>query len=527
MAYETARAGGKLSAARAAVEAWSRLVDPQSPEIQAAWSELTPILRRAEALAAKARKLERTDPPAARNLYLQALDIAADLPDALAGLARTPPDPPIAMDAQVLGDRIRLIWTPPPPDGLGPLTFVVVRKRNGVLQHPADGTRIAEVGTCEFDDTLLTPGETVGYAVLSRRGGVDSVGAISLGPFVFLADVKDVRRRGPRARGRVDLVAPRGIAEVRVIRKRGGPPANPKDGDRIASASDHAIDRDIDPDQDYYYGIYAIYRMPDGRLFPSPGIVVAARPQPTVAVPEAPRLLQEPTGRVRIDWIEPARGSVRILRTPHPLPLPAGSRLDAAEAEVARRTMDRAGRSRSGLRPRSASQRPLVLHPDGRLGRHVDRRARLGPQPGAGPVRAARDPRRQRAGLDPRRHPRHAPMAMEPGSDGRAGRRPAGCAAAGAERSARDHGERPPRGLRPAGLLDVQLTDDPTPRHRSTPARGSNGLRRRGGPIRRRPVVHPGLQRRRVGRRPHALAGPGAVGGHDPARPAPGSHRLL
>ena len=50
------------------------------------------------------------------------------------------------------GDRIRLSWTPPPPDGLGPLTFVVVRKRGGALQHPGDGTRIAEVSTSEFDD---------------------------------------------------------------------------------------------------------------------------------------------------------------------------------------------------------------------------------------------------------------------------------------------------------------------------------------------------------------------------------------
>ena len=203
-------------------------MDPQSPELQAAWAELAPSLRRAEALAAKARKLERTAPPSARNLYRQALDIAADLPDALAGLARTPPDPPTAMDAQVLGDRIRLIWTPPPPDGLGPLTFAVLRKRNGVLEHPGDGTRIAEVGTCEFDDMLVTPGETVGYAVLSRRGGVDSVGAISLGPFVFLADVKDVNVELGEREAELTWSPPRGIAEVRVIRKRGGPPTQPE-----------------------------------------------------------------------------------------------------------------------------------------------------------------------------------------------------------------------------------------------------------------------------------------------------------
>ena len=110
------RAGRRPArAARAAVEAWSRLVDPASPELQAAWSELARDLRRAEALAARARNLERSEPAAARDLYRQSLAIAADLPEALAGLERTPPDPPTALDAQVLGDRIRLSGRPRRP----------------------------------------------------------------------------------------------------------------------------------------------------------------------------------------------------------------------------------------------------------------------------------------------------------------------------------------------------------------------------------------------------------------------------
>ena len=85
---------------------------------------------------ALARPLDNvTEPPA--EVHRQALEIAADLPEALAGLARTPPDPPTAMDAQVLGDRIRLLWTPPPPDGCGPLTFVVVRERTAYWRTPA------------------------------------------------------------------------------------------------------------------------------------------------------------------------------------------------------------------------------------------------------------------------------------------------------------------------------------------------------------------------------------------------------
>jgi hypothetical protein len=200
--------------------------------------------------------------------------------------------------------------------------------------HPADGTRIAEVSTSEFDDMHSTPGDAVGYAVLSKRGGVESVTAISLGPFVFLADVKDVRVELRQYEVELAWTLPRGVSEVRVIRKQGGPPNSPRDGQRVPAALDHTLDRNLDPNEVYHYGIFAIYAMQDGRLFPSPGVVVSARPQPQVPALEAPRLLLEPPGRVRIDWIEPARGSVKIVRTAHSLPLAAGTRLSTTEAEA-------------------------------------------------------------------------------------------------------------------------------------------------------------------------------------------------
>jgi tetratricopeptide (TPR) repeat protein len=333
-ACETARAGGRLVAARRAAEAWGRLADSKSPDLRAVWTELTRELERAEALAASARDLERSDPARARELYRQSLAVAADLPEALAGLKRTPPDPPTALDAQVTGDRIRLWWSPPPPDGLGPLTYIVVRKRGGTLQHPSDGTRIAEVSTSEYDDMHVPPGETVAYAVIAKRSGAESVTAISLGPFVFLADVKDVRVEAHHDEVDLTWTLPRGISEVRLIRKRGGPPKSVRDGDRLPSALDHARDRTVDPEELYFYGVYAVYAMPDGRLYPSPGVIVSARPHSPVAPPDAPRLLQEPTGRIRIDCLEPARGSVRIIRTVAPFSHPVGSRLTAADVEA-------------------------------------------------------------------------------------------------------------------------------------------------------------------------------------------------
>jgi hypothetical protein len=334
LTYETARAGGRLFAARAAIESWSRLVDPASADLQAAWSGIARNLEEAERLAGRARRLERIDPPAARELYRQSLAIAADLPEAQTGLNRTPPDPPAALDAQVLGDRIRLVWTPPVPDGLGPLLFVVVRKRGGALLHPADGTRIAEISTCEFDDIHAPPGEPVGYAVLSKRGNAESIKAISLGPLVFLADVKDVRVEFHDREVELVWSMPRGAREVRVVRKLDSPPKDPRDGERLATAVDHLFDRNLDPQEAYYYGLFALYRLPDGRLCPAPGVMVSARQEPQVAALDAPRLVREPGGRVRIDWAEPIRGTVAILRTSATLPFPAGARLTAAESEA-------------------------------------------------------------------------------------------------------------------------------------------------------------------------------------------------
>lgn len=282
-AYQSARTGGRLVAARAAVEAWGRLVDPSSAEIRSAWDEITPPLRRAEAMTARARAVERTDPPAARNFYRQSLAIVSDLPDALAGLARTPPDPPLAMEAQVLGDRIRLTWTPPPSDGCGPIRYVVVRKRGGVLIHPGDGVRIAEVDAPEFDDRTVPPGETVGYAVLSRRGEAESIAAVSLGPFVYLADVSEVEVALEGGAVAIRWRAPASVAEVRAVRKRGLAPSGPRDGDRIPATLDHLVDRGLDPDAVHYYLICAIYRMSDGRLFPSPGVPVSVRPGAAIA----------------------------------------------------------------------------------------------------------------------------------------------------------------------------------------------------------------------------------------------------
>ena len=60
--YESERGRRHLVAARAAVEAWARLVDPTTPELRAAWSQVAQGLREAHDLAVRGREVFGSEP---------------------------------------------------------------------------------------------------------------------------------------------------------------------------------------------------------------------------------------------------------------------------------------------------------------------------------------------------------------------------------------------------------------------------------------------------------------------------------
>ena len=329
--WELARDGRLLVAARAAVEAWGRLVDPANPDWQAARSEVIRGLREAAVLISQARIHEHTDPKAARELYRKCLAVAADLPEARAGLERCPPDPPSELTASFEVDRVRLRWSPPPPDGLGPVTYLVRRKAETAFQHPGDGVPIGEASEPSYDDAGVVSGTSVAYAVLARRGQIESLGAVAVGPIFLMGEVGELRVE-TRSR-EVDLFwkPPRGVSEVRVVRKRGGPPSGPSDGDRVEALIDQAHDRDLEHDRVYHYGIFAVYRTLDGRATASRGVFLSAQPHTPVTAPDAPAVSLEPDGRVRLRWVEPHRGIMKLLRSVRPLPHAPGTRLSPAQ----------------------------------------------------------------------------------------------------------------------------------------------------------------------------------------------------
>ena len=101
--WTAALASGRLIAARKALEDWRRLAGAEDPDWRSAWVEVDRGLAEALALVSRARPLERTEPATARSLYRQSLHRAADLPEALEGLERCPPEPPCNLQIEFRG----------------------------------------------------------------------------------------------------------------------------------------------------------------------------------------------------------------------------------------------------------------------------------------------------------------------------------------------------------------------------------------------------------------------------------------
>jgi hypothetical protein len=333
-ALELERARHHLLAARTAIEAWARLVDPTTPELMAARDDVNRQLREALSLAVHGRSLLNSDPKQARNLFRQALALAADLPEARDGLRQCPPDPATDLRADYDGIRVRLRWSAPAADGLGALTYRVVRKRNGVPAHAADGVVIAEVAVAEAEDPNVAAGEFVGYAVFAHRQDVDSHTGASIGPFPVLGEVTQVRVEARSREVQLSWLTPQGACGVTVIRKAGSTPTSPNDGEPVETLREHAVDRGLRDDRVYHYALYATYKAPDGRLMTSRGVTVSAMPHTPIKGVHEIILSQEPDGRIRLRWDEPERGQVKVLRTTKPVGLPSGTRLSPADAKA-------------------------------------------------------------------------------------------------------------------------------------------------------------------------------------------------
>ncbi|WZO96935.1 hypothetical protein EP7_003943 [Isosphaeraceae bacterium EP7] len=327
LAWKTTRAARQFVAAREVVSQWAKLVDPETAELQAAWAELTKALHEAGTLTARARRLESSEPNAARALYRQALTLVSDLAEARDGLLRSPPDPPTGLTIESDGDLLRLRWKPPADDGLGPPRFRVMRMRAGSTNFSAPAELVAETDATFCDDPGATPGDSVAYSVHSVRDGVRSLTSAQTGPLLVLGEPGNFISEGRDGEIVLTWSLPAKALGARLIRKTGAAPNGPEDGLVVDSLRESARDAGLSNDQVYHYAVFAEYRGQAGAVVLSRATSLAASPHPPIGGLDAPKLAREPDGRVRIDWHQPERGSVRIVRSEKPLNFEAGERL--------------------------------------------------------------------------------------------------------------------------------------------------------------------------------------------------------
>lgn len=314
-AYQIERAARRMVAAQAVLEQWSRVVSAHEARYRAAHLEVTAAIEKALDLVHRGRSLMDSDPAQARALLSRALKHVADLPEAQEALRRCPPDGPTNLIGESRGSGVHLHWTAPHPDGLGPVSYRVIRKPGAAPVHAEDGVHIADAPDPEWEDAKLHPGESFGYAVFSERDGVRSVLGVAAGPFVVTDEVSNLRSAAHAGEIRLTWRLPRGAIGARVVRRQGAPVRNALDGEAIEARIDGACDRNLTNGRVYYYRVFALFRGTDGKILPSKGVGTSAVPgefSPPVGDLKAEVLAD---GVVTLGWTPPSNGRVRILRT--------------------------------------------------------------------------------------------------------------------------------------------------------------------------------------------------------------------
>lgn len=330
-AYEMERGRRAFVAARGVVESWARLADPAEPALAQARVSVQQALHESATLTARADELARSDPAAARTLYIKALGLVRDDPAPAEGLRRCPPDPPADLRATCENGRVRLRWTAAAPDGLGKVGYRVLRKRGGVPAHVGDGIPVGDFAAVECEDAAPGAGEAVGYGVFSLRGDAASVRGATAGPVLVLGEVTDVRVDAGSREVRLAWSPPPGAVGVRVLRRDG--PGRGASGEAVAIdvQGPGAIDRGVEDGRAYTYTIVSLFRSADGGEVASRGVEVGAVPHSPRDEVEALSIAREGPRGVRLSWPHHVRGEVSVIRTPRPLAYVPGSQLPRAE----------------------------------------------------------------------------------------------------------------------------------------------------------------------------------------------------
>ena len=146
-------------------------------------------INRAKAEIAKAQKANNQ---AARiDLYMQSLNICADLKEAETELVNNPPQKPANFTAVVTGKKVQLNWEKLPSNNIH---YCIVRKKDGKPSNHKDGEIIApDLTNNNFEDLRIDTGKSYHYAVFSKCGAIHSrEGAVNDLPVLMMQEIENL-----------------------------------------------------------------------------------------------------------------------------------------------------------------------------------------------------------------------------------------------------------------------------------------------------------------------------------------------
>lgn len=290
-------------------------------------------LKQVDSLLIKARTLNKAKPDDLIQAYSEILSLCRDCQEARDVLAKTPPQPPTNLRAQVSGKLVHLTWLASSSQGV---SYNIVRKEHSRPISPQDGNRLATTEGIAFDDTTGEAGVPYFYAAFSNREEVFSkAGAILDQPVVLIQDVDKLTAQIADHQVHLKWQAPPNVEKILVRRGDKAFSNSLQDGVAIQTLDLHqAVDNQVENEHRYFYTVYCQFKDLVGKPIVSSGARIEAVPQqPPEPIRELSIIANGPpeARKLQITLPQVSKGDVVVVKTYQSTGLLPGMEISASD----------------------------------------------------------------------------------------------------------------------------------------------------------------------------------------------------
>jgi hypothetical protein len=301
-------------------------LDPAHPQLSLE-TTIEGKIKSAESWVKKARTAAKGDD--ALDCFSRALMECKDCREAVEGMAKYPPDPPIGLKAVPSARSITLQWSK--STSRGDVTYAIVRKSQSSPLNALDGETLGETTQTFFDEPGAQPGELYYYGIYSKRGDVYSKSGAIAGPVMRTAEVKNLSATPGDGRINLNWEPPPNIQVIEVRMKAGGQPSGRSDGRSLGGVrGDGVVVTGLTNGRTYGFRVFAVFKNEKGTGVYSGGTGCLSKPtSPPPPVKDLKAVKKE--NNIDATWTPPGKGTVQLISSKRPFPVECGEMVSAAK----------------------------------------------------------------------------------------------------------------------------------------------------------------------------------------------------